>query len=84
LRREPLHCFVYGTDLPEIADQLQLQIEGEAMQIRSMKEADVSAVSRLLGESWRRTYSPIAGTEETARISDALHAPERLSAEACR
>jgi ribosomal protein S18 acetylase RimI-like enzyme len=49
--------------------------------IRAMTEADVSEVSRLLGESWRRTYGPLIGIETTARISDEHHAPERLAAE---
>jgi len=51
------------------------------MQIRAMAEKDVGAVSRLLGESWRHTYSPIIGTETTARISDEHHACERIAAE---
>jgi ribosomal protein S18 acetylase RimI-like enzyme len=51
------------------------------MQVRAMADRDVQAVSRLLGESWRRTYSPILGAETTARISDERHAPERIAAE---
>ncbi|MER9894757.1 GNAT family N-acetyltransferase [Mesorhizobium sp. M0119] len=50
-------------------------------QIRTMTEQDVPKVSRLLGESWRYTYSPILGAETTARLSDEKHAPERLAAE---
>jgi len=50
-------------------------------QIRAMTANDVPSVSRLLGESWRRTYSPIMGAETTARLSDGKHAPERLAAE---
>ena len=50
-------------------------------QIRAMTARDVPLVSRLLGESWRRTYSPIMGPETTARLSDDKHAPERLAAE---
>ncbi|MER8783404.1 GNAT family N-acetyltransferase [Mesorhizobium sp. M0437] len=50
-------------------------------QIRTMTEQDVPAVSRLLGGSWRHTYSPILGAETTARLSDERHAPERLAAE---
>ena len=50
-------------------------------QIRAMTAKDVPSVSRLLGESWRRTYSPIMGAEATARLSDDKHAPERLAAE---
>ncbi|UVK37729.1 GNAT family N-acetyltransferase [Mesorhizobium sp. AR10] len=50
-------------------------------QIRPMKEGDLAVVSRLLGESWRQTYSPIMGTETTARLSQDKHAPERLAAE---
>ncbi|MEP6566261.1 MAG: GNAT family N-acetyltransferase [Mesorhizobium sp.] len=46
-----------------------------------MTANDVAAVSRLLGRSWRRTYSPIMGVEITARLSDDKHAPERLAAE---
>ena len=49
--------------------------------IRAMTEADASAVSRLLGESWRRTYGPLIGIETTARISDEHHAAQRLAAE---
>ncbi|MER8923623.1 N-acetyltransferase [Mesorhizobium sp. M0217] len=51
------------------------------VQIRAMTENDVASVSRLLGESWRRTYSSILGPENTARLSDDKHAPERLAAE---
>ncbi|MER8705502.1 GNAT family N-acetyltransferase [Mesorhizobium sp. M1088] len=50
-------------------------------QIRTMTEQDVPAVSRLLGGSWRHTYSPILGAETTARLSDDKHAPERLTEE---
>jgi len=50
-------------------------------QIRAMTEADIDAVSRLLGQSWRRTYSPILGAEAAARLSDGLHAPARLASE---
>ncbi len=50
-------------------------------QIRAMTAKDVPSVSRLLGESWRRTYSSIMGAETTARLSDDKHAPERLAAE---
>jgi ribosomal protein S18 acetylase RimI-like enzyme len=46
-----------------------------------MTEKDVPAVSKLLGESWRRTYGPIAGWAETAKISDVHHAPQRLAEE---
>jgi ribosomal protein S18 acetylase RimI-like enzyme len=49
--------------------------------IRAMTEADTSDVSRLLGESWRRTYGPLIGLETTARISDEHHVPQRLAAE---
>ena len=51
------------------------------MRIRAMTEQDVPAVSKLLGESWRRTYGPIAGWAETAKISDVHHAPQRLAEE---
>ena len=51
------------------------------IQIRAMTERGVEAVSRLLGASWRRTYSTILGSETTARESDARHAPQRLAAE---
>ncbi|MER9715413.1 N-acetyltransferase [Mesorhizobium sp. M0219] len=51
------------------------------VQIRAMTEKDIAAVSRLLGESWRRTYSAIMGPETTARLSDDKHAPERLAEE---
>jgi ribosomal protein S18 acetylase RimI-like enzyme len=50
-------------------------------QIRTMTARDAPSVSRLLGESWRRTYSPIMGPETTARLSDDKHAPARLAAE---
>ncbi|MEI8701922.1 MAG: N-acetyltransferase [Mesorhizobium sp.] len=50
-------------------------------QIRTMTEQDVPSVSQLLGESWRRTYSPIIGAETTARISDGRHAPQKIAAE---
>lgn len=36
------------------------------MRIRAMTEQDGPAASKLLGESWRRTYGPIAGWAETA------------------
>jgi ribosomal protein S18 acetylase RimI-like enzyme len=49
--------------------------------IRAMTGQDVPSVSRLLGESWRRTYSPILGAETTARISDEHYAPPRIAAE---
>ncbi|WP_296737973.1 N-acetyltransferase [Mesorhizobium sp.] len=49
--------------------------------IRAMTANDLSAVSQLLGGSWRRTYSPIMGEENTARLSDEKHAPEKLAAE---
>ncbi|RRH88910.1 GNAT family N-acetyltransferase [Mesorhizobium tamadayense] len=49
--------------------------------IRPMTKNDLAAVSRLLGQSWRRTYAPIMGEENTARLSDERHAPEKLAAE---
>lgn len=49
------------------------------VQIRSKAEKDLVAVSRLLGDSWRRTYSPIMGLDTTARLSDDKHAPEKLA-----
>jgi ribosomal protein S18 acetylase RimI-like enzyme len=49
--------------------------------VRAMGEADIPAVSKLLGESWRRTYSPILGAETAARISDEHHAPQRIAVE---
>ncbi|WP_192247376.1 GNAT family N-acetyltransferase [Mesorhizobium silamurunense] len=51
------------------------------VQIRAMAKEDLAAVSRLLGQSWRRTYAPIMGEENTARLSDEKHAPEKLAAE---
>ncbi|WP_051069155.1 GNAT family N-acetyltransferase [Mesorhizobium metallidurans] len=51
------------------------------IRIRAMTGKDVPSASRLLGESWRRTYSPIIGAETTARISDEYHAPHRIAAE---
>lgn len=50
-------------------------------QIRAMTEQDVPSVSRLIGESWRRTYSPIMGAETAARISDEDHTLQRIAAE---
>ena len=49
--------------------------------IRAMTTNDLAAVSRLLGQSWRQTYSPIMGEENSARLSDEKHAPEKLAAE---
>ncbi|TGR36352.1 N-acetyltransferase, partial [bacterium M00.F.Ca.ET.199.01.1.1] len=49
--------------------------------IRAMAKNDIAAVSRLLGQSWRRTYSPIMGEDTVARLSDEKHAPEKLAAE---
>lgn len=49
--------------------------------IRAMTKDDLADVSRLLGQSWRRTYSPIMGDEAVARLSDERHAPEKLAAE---
>ncbi|MDX8481660.1 N-acetyltransferase [Mesorhizobium sp. VK24D] len=49
--------------------------------IRPMTKNDLAAVSRLLGGSWRRTYSPILGEENAARLSDERHSPEKLAAE---
>lgn len=51
------------------------------VQIRAMAKNDLAEVSRLLGGSWRRTYSPIMGEENTARLSDEKHAPEKLAEE---
>ncbi|RWB13451.1 N-acetyltransferase [Mesorhizobium sp.] len=51
------------------------------VQIRAMTKNDLAAVSRLLGQSWRRTYSPIMGEENAARLSDERHAPDRLAEE---
>jgi ribosomal protein S18 acetylase RimI-like enzyme len=56
--------------------------DGIAMtKVRAMTEADTSEASRLLGESWRRTYGPLIGLDTTARISDEHHAPQRLAEE---
>ncbi|SFP38581.1 Ribosomal protein S18 acetylase RimI [Mesorhizobium sp. NFR06] len=49
--------------------------------IRAMTRDDLADVSRLLGQSWRRTYAPIMGDETAARLSDDKHAPEKLAAE---
>ncbi|TGQ70854.1 GNAT family N-acetyltransferase [Mesorhizobium sp. M00.F.Ca.ET.186.01.1.1] len=49
--------------------------------IRAMTKDDLAAVSHLLGQSWRRTYSPIMGEQATTRLSDDKHAPEKLAAE---
>src|SRR5690606_19615566 len=50
-------------------------------QIRAMTEQDVPAVSRFMGESWRRTYGPIIGEDEAARLSGENHSPESLAAD---
>lgn len=50
-------------------------------QIRPMTENDIPAASRLVRESWRRTYGPIMGEEAAVRISGQHHAPDRLAAE---
>ena len=50
-------------------------------QIRAMTENDIPAASRLLGESWRRTYGPIMGEETAVRTSNEHHAPARLATE---
>ncbi|RWA60835.1 GNAT family N-acetyltransferase [Mesorhizobium sp.] len=49
--------------------------------IRAMTKNDLAEVSRLLGQSWRRTYSAIMGPDTTARLSDDKHAPEKLAVE---
>jgi len=49
--------------------------------IRAMTTNDLADVSRLLGQSWRRTYAPIMGDETVASLSDEKHAPDRLAAE---
>ncbi|TGS36389.1 GNAT family N-acetyltransferase, partial [Mesorhizobium sp. M1D.F.Ca.ET.184.01.1.1] len=49
--------------------------------IRAMTRNDLTAVSQLLGQSWRRTYAPIIGDETVARLSDQKHAPDKLAAE---
>lgn len=49
--------------------------------IRAMAKNDLAEVSRLLGASWRRTYSPIMGAETAARLSDERHAPDMLAVE---
>lgn len=49
--------------------------------IRAMTRNDLADVSRLLGQSWRRTYAPIMGDETVARLSDEKHAPEKLAEE---
>jgi len=46
-----------------------------------MTEQDVPAVSRLMGESWRRSYGPILGEETVARISGEYHTPARIAAD---
>lgn len=50
-------------------------------QIRAMTEQDVPAVSRLMGDSWRRTYGPIVGEDTAARISADHHSPDNLASE---
>ncbi|TIT05220.1 MAG: N-acetyltransferase, partial [Mesorhizobium sp.] len=49
--------------------------------IRAMTRNDLADVSRLLGQSWRRTYAPIMGDETVARLSDERHAPDQLAQE---
>jgi len=46
-----------------------------------MSEEDVPAVSRLMGDSWRRTYGPLIGEDEAIRISGENHSPESLAAD---
>jgi ribosomal protein S18 acetylase RimI-like enzyme len=50
-------------------------------QIRPMTEHDVPAVSRLMGDSWLRTYGPILGEDTAVRISGEHHSPDRLTAD---
>jgi ribosomal protein S18 acetylase RimI-like enzyme len=50
-------------------------------QIRAMTGEDVPAVSRLMEDSWRRTYGPILGEDAAARISGDRHAPDRLASD---
>jgi len=50
-------------------------------QVRAMSEEDVPAVSRLMGDSWRRTYGPLIGEDEAIRISGENHSPESLAAD---
>ena len=50
--------------------------------IRYMVPEDAEAVSALLHESWRRTYSPLMGEKKAVEASAAFHDIEKLAAEA--
>ena len=50
-------------------------------QIRAMTERDVPAVSRLMGDSWLRTYGPIVGEATAVQISGEYHSPDRIAAD---
>ncbi|HEY6632282.1 MAG TPA: N-acetyltransferase [Rhizobiaceae bacterium] len=50
-------------------------------QVRAMSEEDVPAVSRLMGDSWRRTYGPLIGEDEAVGISSENHSPKSLAAD---
>ncbi|WP_287180441.1 GNAT family N-acetyltransferase [Mesorhizobium sp.] len=56
--------------LQAIAQKLIAQHKGDA--VKALKE---------MGESWRRTYSPIMGAETAALISDEDHTLQRIAAE---
>ncbi|MER8874537.1 hypothetical protein NKI04_32575, partial [Mesorhizobium sp. M0814] len=67
-----------GLRVSEIVALKVSDIDSTRMLIRVTMEVDATAVSRLLGESWRRTYSPVLGPEKTVSISSQYHAPERI------
>lgn len=48
-------------------------------EIRRGDTADVAAVSRLLNETWHRTYDGLMGPEAVTRMSAAWHRPEVLA-----
>lgn len=50
--------------------------------VRHMLSEDAGAVSALLRQSWRETYSSLIGEEKALQTSAAWHAPENLASEA--
>jgi ribosomal protein S18 acetylase RimI-like enzyme len=52
--------------------------------IRSASEADLAAVSALLGRSWHATYDPIYGVERVTEITGSWHSVAALKARLTR
>lgn len=50
-----------------------------AVRIRPASQADLAAVSRLLGETWHATYDAIYGRERVDGITASWHAPASLA-----